>query len=172
MHGCARLPCFAFGPLCLGNSRSNQLANTGSGQIATLCNADMANHFAVPAQQSMWIGKIRAKIKTEVHPFRVRGGEHECIARTRRKREMVGDGIHLVHEFVCFRSLFQDELTSRQRELLYRVAILPEQFEVLRIGWTHREIVSQRSAFFERKIGSWNSAWPVQSGENTCSTGD
>src|SRR5690242_12751384 len=99
---------FAIRPLRLRDGRSHQLANAGRVQIASLRDAHVSNPFAVAPQQAIRIGKLRTEVKAEIDPIRMRGGEHERIARPLREREVVGDRVDLVDELVGLRSFFQD----------------------------------------------------------------
>jgi hypothetical protein len=146
MHDCACLPCPAFGPLRLRDRGSYQLPNTGRFQIRRLRDADVANQFALAAQQAVRIGQHRAKIKADVDPIGVRRGEDERIARSGRKGEVVGDGLHLVDELAGLRSLFEDQFSRSQGELSNHFARRREESEILGIGWTqaHRASVAYK----------------------------
>ena len=50
--------------------------------------------------------------------------------------KMIGDRVCLVHEFTCFRRLFEDQLSRGQCERLNRFVVTCEEFEVLGVGWT------------------------------------
>jgi len=139
-----RLPFLACGPLGSRNGGSYQLANTGRVQIGRLRDADVADNLAFATQQTIRIGQMRAEVEAEVDPIGMRSGEYERIARARRKREVVGDGVHLVDELVGFRSLFEDCSSRGQGEPLDDVGVGQQEFEVLRVGRTcaHGFIVS------------------------------
>jgi hypothetical protein len=112
---------------------SNQLANTGSVQIRRLSHPNVPNEFALATQQAVRIGQQRAKVKAEVHPIGMRGGEDERITRSLREREVVGDSVHLVDELAGCRRFFEDQFSSGQCELLNRLAVRQEESEILRI---------------------------------------
>src|ERR1051325_3563220 len=95
----ARLLRFPCGPVCLRDRGSDQIANSVSGEIRRLRDADVPDDFTVAAQKSERIGQKRSEIEAEVHPVRVRGGIDKRVARAAGETEVVRDGVHLVHEF-------------------------------------------------------------------------
>jgi len=119
----SRLPGFAFRPLRLRNGAFYQLPNTGSVQIRHLRDPNVPNQFALATQQAVRIGQQRAKVKAKVHPIGMCGGEDERVAGSPREREVVGDGVHLVDELAGPRSLFEDQFTRGQCELLNSYAV-------------------------------------------------
>ena len=130
------LPCPVFGPLRLRDGSPYQRPNSRRGQIRGLCDAHVANQFALATQQVARIGQDRAEVKTEVDPISMRRGEHERVAGPVREGEVVGDSVHLVDEFAGLGSLVEDQPSRGQCELSNHFAVRCEQFEVLRIGWT------------------------------------
>ena len=134
MHGGTRFPGFAFGSIRLRDGCSDQIPDTGSVQIRHARNSDVADEFAFTAQKSMRIGKGRPEVEAEVHPIGVSGGKDKRVARPIREREVVGDGIYLVNELASFWSLFEDQFSRGQRELLNRFSVRLEELDVLPIG--------------------------------------
>jgi hypothetical protein len=63
--------------------------------------------------------------------------EDERIAGSLRERKVVGNGVDLVHELASVGSLFEDEFSRGESELLNHFSVREEEFLVLRIGRTH-----------------------------------
>src|SRR6202142_75858 len=93
MYDRTRFPFHARGPLGSRDGASDQLANTRRVHIRRLRDADVADNLAFAAQQTTRIGQNRAEVEAEVDPIGMGRGEYERIAGTRRKREVVGDGV-------------------------------------------------------------------------------
>ena len=103
---------------------------------------DVPNQFTLATQQALRIRQLRAKVKAKVHPLGMRGGEDECVARSLREREVVGDGVHLVDELASFWSLFEDQFSRGQCKLSNRLAVMQKEFEVPRIWSTQAHTAS------------------------------
>ena len=136
MHDRVRLLYPAFGPLRLGDGSPYQFPDTGRGQIRCLCDAHVANQFALAAQQVARIWQQRAEIEAQVDPIGMSRGEHECVAGFVREREVIGDGVQLIDELTCIWRLGENQASRGQREFSDHVAVWSEQSEVRRIGWT------------------------------------
>jgi hypothetical protein len=108
----------------LRDGGSYQLPNASSVQIRRLRDPDVPNQFALATQQAVRIGQQGAKIKAEVHPIGMRGGEDERVAGSLREGEVVGDGVHLVDELAGFRSLFEDQFSRGQCESPNSISVL------------------------------------------------
>ena len=136
MYDGTRLPSSAFGPLRLCDGGSYQLSNTRRVQIRQPRYPDVPNVLALATQQAIRIGQQRPKVEAEVDPAGMRSGEDERVAGPLGEPEVVGDGVHLVNELVGCRSLFEDQLSGGQSELLNLFAVRQEESDVFRIRWT------------------------------------
>ncbi len=148
MHDGMWLPGFAVGPLSFRYRRSYQFPNTGRVQVGRLSDSNVANPFALAAQQFAGIRQQRAEIESEVEPVGMGRGEDEGVAWAIRETEVVCDRVYLVHKLTGFGCLFKDEFSRGERELLNRLSVRQEQLEILRIGWTqaHRASVTRTNA--------------------------
>ena len=120
-------------------------------EIRRLRDAHVADPFAIATKQAIRIRKEGTEVKAQVDPVGVRRGEHERVAGPLREREVVGDGIHFVDELAGFGSLFEDQSSRRQCELLNHFPVRQKEFEVLRIGRTLAHSASVPHNF----RGSW-----------------
>ena len=107
----------------VGNTTSLDFPTTGATQPKPGGSTLVRVNLTDTSEQAVRIGQQRAKVKAEVHPIGMRGGEDERVTRSLREREVVGDGVHLVDELAGCRRFFEDQFSSGQCELLNRLAM-------------------------------------------------